>query len=458
MSYCDPTQQDSRQLRSDQIAAWIKANGLPQVAAMGGAQTPPDEDAATMIAWTMNAVTDWRALDKFDPNKVIEGYRMERVEPFDCPIANAMSIVDYEGDIHEQTGAFVYHFVPVDGGSPVHVLAVCVHFTEAGDNIFTLAAYPVHFLPVWAAFARECNRLAYLYEDRVVVIGGRQDSFVPTVTWDEIVLPARLKSDIMDDVASFFSKGVEVYRRLNLKPFRKLLFAGVPGTGKTMLCNALAKWALEQHYLVVYVSSAKKGRGDQYGSTFNKIQQALDVAANSHRPAIMILEELDAYLHDDEKALILNVLDGSESIMNERGTLLLTTTNYPEAIDERVMKRPGRLDRVFIVPQTKTELDAGAMLQRYLGAMWHDSHRALVPRLVGSSGAFIREVAIHALTQVAYDDLPTLPLSMLMQSFETLKAQIEARDDFLKERGVLGFGAGVTPMMTVPARTNGNHD
>ncbi|MDZ4766351.1 MAG: ATP-binding protein [Chloroflexota bacterium] len=448
MTYCDPNMNEGRQLRSDQIAAWIKANWTPRF-----------HDTAIMTAWTMTSVTDRRALDKLNAATVFEGYRLARIEPFDCPVANRIDIVDYDGDIHEQTGAFSYHFTSIDDATQtVEVLLICAHFSEPGDNIIALAAYPTAFLPVWTAFARECNRLAYLYEDRVVVIGGRQDSFVPMVDWAEIVLPARLKADIMEDVAAFFKKGVEVYRRLNLKPFRKLLFAGVPGTGKTMLCNALAKWGLEQKYLVIYISSAKKGRGDQYGSTFNKIQQALDVAANSERPAIMILEELDAYLHDDEKALILNVLDGSESIMNERGTLLLTTTNYPEAIDERVMKRPGRLDRVFIVPQTKNENDATAMLQRYLGAMWNEAHRALVARLVGYSGAFIREVAIHALTQVAYDDLAELPLALLMQSFDQLKTQIEARDDFLKERGSLGFGAVTTPLLPVQTRTNGNHD
>ena len=34
--------------------------------------------------------------------------------------------------------------------------------------------------------------------------------------------------------------------------------------------------------------------------------------------------------------------------MNSHGTLLIATTNYPDAIDERVMKRPGRLDRILL--------------------------------------------------------------------------------------------------------------
>ncbi|MBZ0297987.1 MAG: ATP-binding protein, partial [Anaerolineae bacterium] len=270
--------------------------------------------------------------------------------------------------------------------------------------------------------------------NQVVIIGGNSNAFVPMVDWEDIVLPAQLKSEIVEDVESFFRKGIDVYRRLNLKPFRKLLLAGVPGTGKTMICNALAKWALNEGYLVIYVSSAQRRQGDPYGSTFAKIEHALSVAAYSQYPALIMLEELDAYLHPEEKALVLNVLDGSEASINDKGTLLVATTNYPEAIDERVLKRPGRLDRIFIIPETRGEVDAEKMLQQYLGDVWRDEHAALVPQLVGYPGAFIREVAVYALTQMAYDDLMELPYPLLERSFHNLKSQIDARDDFLKQR------------------------
>ena len=154
----------------------------------------------------------------------------------------------------------------------------------------------------------------------------------------------------------------------------------------------------------------------------------------------ILLEELDAFLHDREKALVLNVLDGSESSINDKGTLLIATTNYPEAIDERVLKRPGRLDRIFIIPETRRREDAEKMLKQYLGMMWNDDHKALVQRLVGYPGAFIREVAIFALIQVAYEDLDVLPLPLLEKSYNSLKEQIDVRDDFLTKRGSAGFG------------------
>src|SRR5690606_11008309 len=129
----------------------------------------------------------------------------------------------------------------------------------------------------------------------------------------------------------------------------------------------------------------------------------------------------------------------------DKGTLLIATTNYPESIDERVLTRPRRLDRIFIIPETRREEDAEKMLKKYLGEMWQDDHRAVAEQLVGFPGAFIREVAVYALTQVAYDDLPDLPLDLLERSFTTLKEQIEARDDFLTQKSGRRKSAGLIP-------------
>jgi SpoVK/Ycf46/Vps4 family AAA+-type ATPase len=131
----------------------------------------------------------------------------------------------------------------------------------------------------------------------------------------------------------------------------------------------------------------------------------------------------------------------------------VATTNYPEAIDERILKRPGRLDRIFIIPETRTQIDAEKMLRQYLGTMWQDEHRTMVPQLIGYPGAFIREVAVYALTQCAYDDLTALSLDMLERSFHGLKEQLDARDDFLKTRVTTGF---VPQVEAIPSNGHSN--
>ncbi len=376
------------------------------------------------------------ALRRFDQSKVLPGdFTFTGYSPL--PTADFVVINEYnnEGELTWHTGAYLYHFQ--SGAVQIEVLLVAAYYNDMRETV-CLACIPESFLPTWTAFANECERLSNSYEpdSKVQIIGGRSDSFVPTVDWSDVILPDDLKHELMNDVESFFSKGIDIYKRLKLKPFRKLLLAGIPGTGKTMLCSALAKWALDKDFLVIYVSSA-----DRYGAEFWKIESALATASRSKLPALILLEELDAYLHDeDDKALVLNVLDGAESRENDAGTLLIATTNYPEAIDERILKRPGRLDRVFIIPETRDLEGAEKMLRYYLGDLWQHEHRRVAAELVGYPGAFIREVAIYAMTQMAFAGLDELPLDFLEQSFNRLLDQITAKDDFLTKQHRNGFG------------------
>ena len=361
-------------LKMDLLGGWLDTTWMPAHA-----------DQNPIVLLSPPALLDLSVLARFEADFALaEGYRFVGTTPVECPVALRMNDLDYTGKITHQTGANIYTFACDD--AQMEIMVVASYYTDEVNcwRISCLAAVPEAFIPVWFTFTEECDRLSNALEstDKVIVIGGKTESFVPKVTWDEIVLPEKLKNDLLEDVSSFFTKGVDVYRRLNLKPFRKLLLAGVPGTGKTMICSALAKWALEQKYLAIYVSSAVRRQGTDYGSSFDKIEQALSVAASSALPTLILLEELDAYLHEEEKALVLNVLDGNESEINDKGTLLIATTNYPEAIDERVLKRPGRLDRIFIIPETRAAVDAEKMLRQYLGALWQDAHKALIPALV----------------------------------------------------------------------------
>jgi hypothetical protein len=405
------------------IGRWIEDNWIPK---------RPEPNLVTI--WIDDISINQTVMAKFDRSfDLPDGYHFVAHEVLDSPAAAPIYSATYNGELTYRTGTYLFRFEKDE--TQVEVLVIAAYHTDHGD-LAVLGCMPDDFVKIWRAFEHQCDRVAHP-RSRVTVIGGRAGSFEPTVDWDDVVLPDDLKTELFNDVQSFFQKGIEVYKRLKLKPFRKLLLAGVPGTGKTMLCNALAKWALERHFLVIYISSA-----DQSGSTFGKIQHALHIASNANKPTLVLLEELDAYLHEQEKALVLNVLDGSESFDNEYGTLLISTTNYPEAIDERVLKRPGRLDRIYIVPEITDPDSAEQMLKQYLGDMWQDDHATVARQMVGFPGAFIREVAVYALTLVAYDDLPALTHDLLEASYKRLKDQIDTRDDFLAKSRRNGKGVG----------------
>lgn len=400
-------------LRHEVMANWIEKNWMPKY-----------PETNWVMVGTDKVCLNPKNLEMFSGDVVLKsGYRFEGRKSTGHAILPFIMQHDHQGKIDETTGSYIYSFT-LGAVDTVDVLVLSVYFSDGWHQV-CMACVPEEFLNVWADFLTTCRRLAYP-EQSVMVIGGNQRNFEPRVSWDEIILENELKQTILNEVENFYTRGVKIYQRLNLNPFRKILLAGVPGTGKTMLCNALAKWAIEQGYQAIYVSSA-----DPNGAQFWKIQQALYTAVNSQKPALILLEELDAYLNAHEKALILNVLDGSESFANKQGTLLIATTNYPEAIDERVLKRPGRLDRIYIIPPIKDAELAERMLKHYLGDLWKEEHAAIAPKLIDYPGAFIREVAVFALTQLVDLEADELTLKVLENSFERLKAQIDARDEFI---------------------------
>lgn len=201
-----------------------------------------------------------------------------------------------------------------------------------------------------------------------------------------------------------------------------------------MLCAAMAKHAIDQRRIVVYVSGS-----DRDGASFEKIQRAFQAVAAARYPTLLIVEELDAYLRGDDKARILNVLDGIESPNNPQGSLLLATTNYPEAIDERIVKRPGRLDRIFVIPTIQDEAQAEQMLRHYMAEHWRDEYTTILPRLIDQPGAFVREVALQARMLAAHERITEIDVEMLEKSVDSLLYQMRAEKDFLAQRRPLGL-------------------
>lgn len=360
--------------------------------------------------------------------------RYDGFEELDCPAVVPISDYGSRGKkmvLTASAGAYAFKFS--DGGKePFEVLYASSYFSDDVQDLTAIALVPEDKLDTWAAFEFLCARTVRPRIRRrrdVYIIGGTDAFFDPTVDWEDVILSEELKSKLLDDMEAFFEKGVEIYRQLKLPPFRKLLLAGVPGTGKTMLCAAMAKLAIKKGRVVVYVSGA-----DRDGASFEKIQRALQAVTAARYPVLLIVEELDAYLQGDDKARVLNVLDGIESPNNPKGALLLATTNYPEAIDERIAKRPGRLDRIFIVPTIEDTEQAERMLRHYMADQWQDEHRSIAARLVEQPGAFVREVALHARMLAAHEHCTEVTPEMLEKSVTSLLRQVRSDSDFLHQR------------------------
>jgi predicted AAA+ superfamily ATPase len=412
----------------------------------------PEREYITI--WASAECSNMIAQKQIKPGRRLKGRaRYEGVEALECPVIIPISDYGSRGSqmvLTATSGAYIFKFA-VDGEDPFQVVYASSYFDDDVQDLTAIALVPKDKLDTWAAFEFMCARAVRPRIRRrrdVYIIGGTDAFFDPTVDWDDVILPEDLKEELQHDVEAFFSEGVDIYRRLKLAPFRKLLLAGVPGTGKTMLCAAMAKQAISKGRIVVYVSGS-----DRDGASFEKIQRAFQAVAAARYPTLLIVEELDAYLQGDDKARVLNVLDGVESPNNPQGSLLLATTNYPEAIDERIAKRPGRLDRIFVIPTIQDEIQAERMLRHYMGDQWNDDHLTVVHQLLDQPGAFVREVALQARMLAAHERRTEVTLELLEQSVESLARQMTAEKDFLMQRRPIGLGANTRRYGSRPPTT-----
>jgi energy-coupling factor transporter ATP-binding protein EcfA2 len=392
--------------------------------------------------WASSECSNKIAQEQVKPGRRLKGKaKYAGFQPIECPVVTSISDYGARGRkmvLTSTSGAYVFTFqATTDPDNTFEILYTSAYFDEDGQDLTCIALVPENRLETWAAFESACAlavRPRIKRRRDVYIVGGNDAYFDPTVEWDDVILPEPLKSRLYEDMEAFFKQGVGIYKELKLAPFRKLLLAGIPGTGKTMLCAAMAKLAINEKRIVVYVSGA-----DRDGASFEKIQRALQAVAAAQYPVLLIVEEIDAYLQGDDKARVLNVLDGVESPNNPKGALMLATTNYPEVIDERIAKRPGRLDRIFIIPPIENEDQAERMLRHYMAEQWHDDHASIVPGLVGQPGAFVREVALHARMLAAHEAQTDVTLDLLEMSIDTLADQLKAGADFLERRRSVGL-------------------
>lgn len=400
----------------------------------------PDRQYVTI--WASAECSNMIAQNQIKVGRKLRGKaRYAGLDVLDCPVVVPISDYGSRGKkmvLTSTAGAFAFKFDVEDEGS-FEVIYASSYFDDDVQDLTAIALVPEDKLETWAAFEFACARAVRPRIRRrrdMYIIGGTDAYFDPTVEWSDVILSDELKDKLLDDMEAFFNKGVDIYRELKLPPFRKLMLAGMPGTGKTMLCAAMAKIAISHGRVVVYVSGA-----DRDGASFEKIQRALQAVTAAHYPVLLIVEELDAYLQGDDKARVLNVLDGIESPNNPQGALMLATTNYPEAIDERIAKRPGRLDRIFVIPPIEDEHHAEKMLRHYMADQWKDDHADVVPRLVDQPGAFVREVALHARMLAAHEHRTEVTAEMLDQSIDSLVRQIRSDSNFLLQRRPIGLNS-----------------
>lgn len=161
-----------------------------------------------------------------------------------------------------------------------------------------------------------------------------------TLNRDEVLeLPHEIVQKILTDITTFWQRR-DRYQKYGLIHKRGILMHGPAGCGKSYTINLLSDMLVKEYKGVVL-------HIDGLDSLEIFIEHGVQYFREENRniPLIIVLEDLESYLVSNSgTALLLNILDGINQIDN---VVFLGTTNYPERLEERILNRPSRFDRIY---------------------------------------------------------------------------------------------------------------
>ncbi|XP_058459774.1 nuclear valosin-containing protein-like [Malaya genurostris] len=144
-------------------------------------------------------------------------------------------------------------------------------------------------------------------------------------------------------------KHPEVYRHIGLPPPRGFLLHGPPGSGKTLLAQAIAG----QLKIGLIEVPATELVGGISGESEERIREVFEQAAVLS-PCVLFIDEIDAISSnrlnaqkDMERRIVaqlLSSLDGLPKLEGGDGVLVIGATNRPDALDP-ALRRVGRFDQ-----------------------------------------------------------------------------------------------------------------
>jgi MoxR-like ATPase len=166
------------------------------------------------------------------------------------------------------------------------------------------------------------------------------DEEIGKVTWDDIVLDPVTLASVREAVDGFADRQATL-RAFGFPWRRGILLIGPPGTGKTMICKAAA--AALPDFPLLLVRDFQDDEDDDYEETGDAIQ-GIFRRARKLAPCILSFEDLDGLVTAENRSVFLNELDG---FAENDGLLVIASSNHPEKLDEALLKRPSRFDRVI---------------------------------------------------------------------------------------------------------------
>jgi hypothetical protein len=253
------------------------------------------------------------------------------------------------------------------------------------------------------------------------------DFFKPQAfpTDDVIRLPDLPCDLIIDQVRDFWTKS-ELYTKHGLIHKRGFLLYGAPGCGKTSIIRLLCNDIINMGGVVFSINDFEVV--EDFVSTFRSVQP--------ETPIMSLMEDIEGLFDGDkgpsQTKAALAFLDGQGQASN---IVHVATTNVPEKIADRFIKRPGRFDLVVGI-HTPTYAARLAYLKHAFKDMDEKIIQEVADKTDGMGISYLREIVASCLLGVPVDE-----------TIERSRMNLET--PVFKNKGHRGYSIGyATPKMT----------
>jgi len=233
------------------------------------------------------------------------------------------------------------------------------------------------------------------------IVSGAEVIEKPTISFDDI---GGLEEQIVEikEMVELPLVKPELFEKVGIDPPSGVLLVGAPGTGKTMLAQAVARSTNATFIRLVGSELIQKYIGEG-----GRLVRELFQLAKEKAPSIIFIDELDAVAakrldtatsadREVQRTLmqLLSELDGFNSRGNVR---IIGASNRPDILDE-ALKRPGRFDRIITVPLPNAEMrsDIFKIHAAKMSLAKDVNLENIVQKTDGLSGAQIKAICTEA--------------------------------------------------------------
>ena len=239
---------------------------------------------------------------------------------------------------------------------------------------------------------------------------------IPETLFSDIKLKDDEKQAIKVGIFEFFKKK-EIYSK-NKIPFKRgLIFAGEPGTGKTMVGKALMN---ETKNTFIWVTA--KDLLTYYGGIDPAAFGRLLSMAQELAPSVLFAEDVDDYLAAKSSVdTIKTQMDGLDSM---DGVVTVLCTNYPEDIPNSLIDRPSRFDDIVIFGLPDVGLRYEILDVNLQGVSIKNRDEVLKKiseNSEGLTGAHLKEVALYAMLLASDGDKEEATESDFIKALDKVK-------------------------------------